>query len=237
MSNDNPTDNNSGDGAILSGPDPAPKKRKWGGGPDTHKPGCKCNACVARRRKAKAIDGSTGRELLLSDLTKNKTPKAGLEEIISADLPPIVMRGRTPRDRVLEWLEIRAMNPNITNKDAAEKMGIAISHLNTIITRARKAGWLIFEDPMQRIEHEIMPKVAENLNYYLDQRDRTVTIETAKGTLFKQFEKAHGIGEQTSQTVLAIKIEYPETLPEGPEIKILSRGNVVGTPKAGPGPE
>ena len=124
---------------------------------------------------------------------------------------------------------MRALEPGITTMECAKRMGIAPITLATYISRARRAGWLVFDDPMSRLEHEIIPKVADNLNYYLDQRDRTVTIETAKGTLFKQYQAEQGI-QDSAQTVLAIKIEYPQDLIDSPEIKVIS-GNIVGKPK------
>lgn len=201
---------------------PAKPPRKWGGGPATHKPGCKCYPCKARRRQEETLAGRAGESEPLPTLIPE-------EEKLNADLPVFIEKSATQRSRIAEWINLRATNPGITTSECAVRMGIAPCTLHSYISRARKAGYLVFDDPMTRLEHEIIPKVTDNLNYYLDQRDRTVTIETAKGTIFKQFQAEQGIQEQ-NQTVLAIKIEYPEGLVDSPEVKVIS-GNIVGKPK------
>ena len=98
-----------------------------------------------------------------------------------------------------------------------------------MISKATKEGWLIFEDPMKRIEHEITPAVVDNLKYWLDKKDKQITIETAKGTLFPAYKESKGIREAPS-TVLAIKIEPAIQGDPGVEIKTFT-GTIVGTPK------
>lgn len=137
-----------------------------------------------------------------------------------------VKDGRSPRARVAEWLAIRSAEPGITNGQAAQKMGLAKSTLQNLIVVAQKEGWLKFVDPLDQLEYDIIPKVVRNLNNLLDEGDRQVTIETAKGTLFPQFREAKGANEAKT-TILALKVEYPETTPD---MKIIS-GHVVGRPK------
>jgi len=79
---------------------------------------------------------------------------------------------------------MRALEPEITLAEAAKRMGIAKSTLVTLIQRANKAGWLKFDDPLARMEHEIVPKVVDGLKKLLDEGDRQTIIETAKGTIF-----------------------------------------------------
>ena len=106
-------------------------------------------------------------------------------------------------------------------------MGISERHLQSILQRGRREGWLRFSDPVDQLEFEVIPKVVENLSYWLDQRDKQVTIETAKGTIFKQFAEAKGLNEQPS-TVLALKIENPSG-----EVRAVA-GTIVGRPKQRP---
>lgn len=149
------------------------------------------------------------------------------EEVLNADLPVMYTHGRTARDRIGQWLALRASDPHITNIEAAEKMGIAISHLNTLIYRARKAGWLKFDDPYSRIEYEIIPKTLDNIQMFLEERDKTVTLETAKATIYRQYLESKGVSD-APKTVLALKIESsadPEQL-----MKQVS-GTIVGTPR------
>lgn len=131
------------------------------------------------------------------------------------------------RDRVKKWLQWKAIEPKLTQREAAERLGIAEQTLTNTIYKATKEGWLKFEDPLAELEYEIMPKVTHNLKYYLDQGDKDVTIKTAQGTLFKQFQAAKGVQQTAPQTtVLAFKIEIP---PGGPANA--ATGVIVGTPR------
>lgn len=84
-----------------------------------------------------------------------------------------------------------------------------------------------FEDPLSKLEHEVIPKVVANLSKFLDEGDKTVTIETAKGTIFRQYADSKGISEQPV-TVLALKIEQPDEMNGG--MKVVA-GHVVGKPR------
>lgn len=115
----------------------------------------------------------------------------------------------------------------MTHKDAAERLGIASQTLTNLVHKATKEGWLRFENPMDELEYEIIPKVTHNLKYYLDQGDKDVTIKTAQGTIFKQYLDSKGIKE-TPTTVLALKIEMPDLAGASvPNIK----GVIVGNPR------
>jgi hypothetical protein len=210
---------------VLPEPAPeAPKKPKRGG-PSFHKPGCQCayhRKYTARDWEEKAGSGADG---------VNPPSREALKRIeMYADMPPLVVQGRTARDRIAQWIEIRALEPDITNKEAARRIGIAPRYLNTLISEATKEGWLKIDDPLSRIEHEIIPKTLDNLQYFLKKKDRSVTIEVAKGTLFKQFAESKGIMDAPT-TVLALKIESPGRDGSQPEVKIV-QGTIVGRPKS-----
>lgn len=130
------------------------------------------------------------------------------------------------RDRIKKWLQWKAIEPKLTHRDAAARLGIAEQTLTNTIYKATKEGWLKFDDPLDELEFEIIPKVTHNLKYYLDQGDKDITIKTAQGTIFKQFQESKGIVKEAPQTtVLAFKIEFP---PGGPSH---GAGHIVGTPK------
>jgi hypothetical protein len=195
------------------------KSRKGVGGTHTHSPFCLCRPCASRRRTPKALSLPT---------------RAGGEVVDSFDDPikPIVDKNgrrraaaRPLRERIAQYVRVSSAYPNASKTDIAQKMGIARKQLYTIIKEGMEAGILTFDDPIEKIEHEIIPKVVDNLNYYLDQKDKTVTIETAKGTIFKQFQEAKGISD-SQQTVLALKIEQPDS----GDVKI-AIGHIVGRPK------
>jgi hypothetical protein len=146
---------------------------------------------------------------------------------INADLPEIFhTHGTTARERIAQWVAIRAAEPGITAADAAKKMGLAPKSLNALIGKATKEGWLKFDDPIARINHEIIPKVLDNLNTFLDARDKAVTIETAKGTIFKTYQASEGALEGQQQNVLALKIEMI-----GSDTAPIISGQVIGKPR------
>lgn len=133
---------------------------------------------------------------------------------------------RSMKSRVGMWAAMRTTEPGITNKEIAERLGISPNYLSVLIHQARKDGWLKFNDPLEKLEYEIIPKAVENLGFFLDARDKQVTIEVAKGTLFKQFQDSKGISD-APQTVLALKIEAPD---QSQGTKIIT-GQIVGVPR------
>lgn len=124
------------------------------------------------------------------------------------------------------WLAMRSLEPTLSTKDIADRLGISVGYLRNLIYNARKDGWLSFTDPLDQIEYGIVPKVIDNLNYFLDAKDKTVTIETAKGTVFPQYKESKGISE-APHTVLALKIEAP--LPSD-NVRVIA-GQIVGRPR------
>lgn len=196
-----------------------------------HKPGCKCRPC-AGKAKALAV-GAGGEGDLERDLPK---PAAEVDpkQVIHANHPYdpkkhgaiLIGQDRTVRGRIREWLKHRTLNPAMSNADIAAKLGIGVTTLNSYICRAAREGWLKFDDPLERIEHEIIPQVVDNLNHFLKAKDRTVTIETAKGVLFPTFQASKGVN-QAPITVLALKIESIDPS----QVKAIT-GHIVGVPRS-----
>lgn len=106
-------------------------------------------------------------------------------------------------------------------------LGVSHSTLQASILKAVEEGWLKFEDPISKIEYQIVPKVVRNLAKLLDEGDKQVTLETAKGTIFKTYQESKGISD-APKTVLALKIEMPEgDVP----ISTAVTGQILGTPR------
>lgn len=115
----------------------------------------------------------------------------------------------------------------LNNIAIAEKLGISARTLNTLIWQASKEGWLKFTDPMERFQNEIIPKVVDNIDYFIDKKDKTMTIEAAKGGgVFKNYQAIRVEGT-APQSVLAIKIETATPL----KAKEISVGHIVGKAK------
>lgn len=192
------------------------------GGTHTHKPGCACRPCKARTRQQEALSGGDGGEVV---------PEPPLE--VDGALVEYATRSRyggrksgRSREVVSEWIKQRSLNPDITNTEIARRLGIARQTLGANIRKAVKEGWLVFDDPLERIEHQIIPKTIDNLNKFLDERDKTVSIEIAKGAIFPLYRASKGVAD-SAQTVLALKIE----MPDGDRIPGSIEGSVVGSPK------
>jgi hypothetical protein len=203
------------------------------GGTHTHKPDCRCRPCKAREREAEAIARRTG-----------NLPAAPVEDTaINADLPPKFKTTRKNlRFHISRYVAFRATEPNLSNADIARRMGIAPNSLTVYLKRAVEQGILRFDDPIDKLEHEIIPKTLNNLSEFLDNKDKQVTIEVAKGTLFPLFREAKGLVENRQNTVLAIKFENMPQV-QGPskdfigpviDLKPIGSGTVVGTPKSIP---
>lgn len=193
------------------------------GGTFTHKnPDCRCNACSARRRKTEAVvvAAGAGRPPVVPAFT----PPTTLAQI-NADFPLVAENGNTPKERVLQWMALRSAESGITNTEIARRMGISRVTLQRMLTRATQEGWLKFTDPLARVEHEIIPKTLDNMTKFLNEGDRTVTIEAFKSTIARQYLESKGVSD-APQTVLALKIEAAD--PE--QVKFIG-GTVVGKPK------
>lgn len=186
-----------------------------------HKPGCKCSFCATRdgAKEAHFVTAGSGKTVV--------APLVGVKEQVNKDLPALVGQSRKARQRVAEWIAIRAAEPHLRQKDIAERMGITAGTLSNLLANAQRKGWLVFDNPMDKIEYQIVPKVVDNLLEFLDQKDKTVTLETAKGTVFKQYQAAKGV-QDVQNTVLALKIEMADP---GTPTKIIT-GQIVGQPRS-----
>lgn len=198
-----------------------------------HKDGCRCPTCGRKKKAftlpAGVIPGDPG----LAPETPAPVPalreKTIDQQVIDGDV--LEVPGTSVRARVGQWMLLRHQDPTISDQQVAEKMGIRVQSLKYYLRKAKREGWLTFSDPFSKIEHEVIPQVIDNLIYYLSEkggRDKQITIEAAKGTIFKTWAESQGVSD-APKTVLALKIE---TAPiEGQSIKVVS-GNVVGAPRA-----
>lgn len=180
---------------------------------------CSCWGCTSRRgrTKAKPLPAGTGRAALAA-IGQDK------QEVLIASAPRVT-DGRSRRDTIAMYLMFQASEPGISNIEIARRLGISRNTLGATIDTAVREGWLKFDQPLERLEHELIPKVVDNLNHFLDKKDKTVTLETAKGCLFKDYQQSKGISDAPT-TVLALKIETVDS--EG--VKVIE-GHVVGTPR------
>jgi len=124
------------------------------------------------------------------------------------------------------WLAMKSLEPGVTDREIAGRLGISSGYMKQLLYHARRDGWLHFEDPLHKIEYDIIPKVVDNLSYFLGKKDKTVTVETAKGVLFPQYKELKGISD-APQTILALKIEAADPTAE---VRVIT-GQIVGQPR------
>jgi len=132
---------------------------------------------------------------------------------------------RSTHRTIAEWMALRGMHPNMSNKEIAATIGITTQALYTALKRGRKAGSLKLDEPLDHLRYNVIPKAVENLGVLLDQGDKTATLETMKGTLFPAFRAAEGAGELPNM-VLAIKIDMPDQT-----TTVAAVGSIVGKPR------
>lgn len=215
---------------------PQPDGRR--GGPDFHKPGCRCNACVARRRKAEAIADRArpdtaapavqpSSDEVLTDTAVMLT--ASQEALVKSRGLPTLIGTDLQRDRIRKWLSWKAIEPKLTHADAAARLDIAPQTLTNLIHEATKAGWLKFDDPMAELEYEIIPEANKRVKAAILGGDTDTAVKLSQATIWKTYAASKGVVDNAPTTVLALKIEMPSgfTADNVPSIK----GVIVGQPR------
>jgi len=199
-----------------------------------HKVGCRCPihnpSARPRAKKAQPEPAGTGRPALVAP---SAAPRPVILDIAERDPNVLVAEGpqsltyQRHRAIIAEWILLRNANPDLGVVEAARRLGLNRNTLSKLIKQAHDHGWLDINDPIDRLEHLILPQTVENLQRFLAEGDKTVTIETAKGTLFKVFQEAKGLGQNSAGTILAIKLELPPTMSPSDVVE----GSIIGTPR------
>lgn len=179
---------------------------------------CKCRVCTRIRADFPEAVASSPQDGLEE---AGDSGDRGPQPLIAA--PREHTRGR-PKKIIAEWMALRMLEPNITAKEAASRLGIPHLTLNQYIHRATKEGWLKFDDTLDRLEFQIIPKIMDGYEALLAEGDKTAVIEGMKGTAFKLYQEAKGV-KDVQQTVLSLKMETPTA-----EAKVVL-GTIVGRPK------
>ena len=126
------------------------------------------------------------------------------------------------KTHVANWIRAKAANPDASNVEIAKDLGITVRTLRAALYKGRKQGWLEFSDPLHELKYGMVPKAMENLNLFLDARDKDITRDIIKATVLAEYAAAEGIQQQPN-TVFALKIELPEGFD-----KVAASANVRG---------
>ena len=187
-----------------------------------HKLNCACPPC---KREKKAESGGNGVRERQKAAALSLPALGNAEVIYTEGFTPVLVADHGARNRILQIMALRAKGLNY--QQVAEKLGLSYQYVRNLVWRAGKEGWLKFEDPLERFENEILPRVVDNIDYWIAQKDKKMTIEAAKGGgIFKSHQTMKIEGGAPSQ-VLALKIEMPPGAPE----PTISAGKVVGRPR------
>ena len=157
-----------------------------------------------------------------------ETQKIDPKDLLHADgLPIIVADDHSLRARVVEIINLRAQGLNL--KEIAVQLGLSHATVRGYVWRAGKQGWLKFESPYERFENEIVPKVVDNIEHWINKKDKQMTIEAAKGAGIFKAHQALRVEGEAPQTILNLKIETVAP-PNATEPRVIV-GHIVGTPK------
>lgn len=199
-------------GTVQPPSDPiGPVINRSKGGPATHKPGCRCRPCAARARQQEAVAGGTRPDApeapteIRSLATTREIAPGVVAELSDAPNEPV----SKTKAHVAGWIRAKAANPDASNIEIAKELGITVRNLRAALYKGRKQGWLEFSDPLNELKYGMVPKAMENLNLFLDARDKDITRDVLKATVFAEYQAAEGIQQQPN-TVFALKIEVPE---------------------------
>lgn len=136
--------------------------------------------------------------------------------------------GSETHKKALQIFELRELG--LEDKDIAEKMGLKVRSVWNVMSIARKNGWVpktTFSGSKERITEEVVPVALDSLGSLLKHRDPKIrleaTMETLKGTAFKEFDNDKT--QPLTVPVVAIKIEMPPG-----ERQTIREGTVGGTP-------
>ena len=207
--------------------DPRPVRARSRFDISKHKPNCRCPACFyARERRKEALADPTrdGGPLLEED--PRKRARRYRQSYIDPSDPKnvIVVNDNSRHAKVAEWAILKA--DGLTNVEIAAKLAISPRTLRNYLFHAHREGWLKIDDPLERLHTVIVPKVIDNIEYFIDRKSEKMTIETAKGTGVFQTHQAVRLESDTPQAVLALNIQMAP--PNEPK---QVGGSIVGTPK------
>lgn len=124
------------------------------------------------------------------------------------------------------WLAFQAAERGISFAEVGRRLGYTGDYIARCVHESIRNGDIIINEPMDRVEFDLIPLALDGLKNLLQAQDPKAIIETAKGTIFPIFKESKGVKEVTS-TVLAIDVK----LPDGSENAKLVTGHIVGRPK------
>ena len=132
------------------------------------------------------------------------------------------------RDRMAIYALCRAKG--MRGPEIAAQMGIQVTTLHSLVSKATRLGIIKFEHPADRLEYELTPQIVDNIKEFLgptadDAHRLKMTVEAAKGTGLFKSHQAVKIESDTPPMVLALKFEL------GTSPASTQGGTIIGTPR------
>jgi len=117
----------------------------------------------------------------------------------------------------------------MSNAEIAEKMGVKVRRISQIMFEARTR--YNFSDILERVQHQAIPQAIENLNQFLEDGDREMTLETLKGTgVFRK----HVVGKESGGSGAGNTLKVEISLPEGvtfENMPVVAVGSILANPR------
>lgn len=171
--------------------------------------------------------------ILLPGSASGVEPPFGLQSVPPSKLPikraPRMKQPKAPKDSkvyksVMAIIALKAQGQ--TTKEIAETLQISVHTVKQYLFRAGKKGWLNisnFDDPQDQLDVVLKSKVIRNVDEFLDERDKEVTLK-----VFDHFKPAAGpeLQQLPQAMVLQVKVDLPQMLVQSSTIQI--RAGTVG---------
>lgn len=150
----------------------------------------------------------------------SQTPSDALAPSTGAGAPPLRRRRsptpKAPKDSkvyktVMAIVALKAQGQQ--HKAIAETLGLSEHTIGVYLQRAVQKGWLnahSFQTIDDHLDFIVRDKVARNVTEFLDERDKEVTIEAAKGLgMFKTHQVVKGGEGAAVGFALRVQVELP----------------------------
>ena len=200
-----------------------------------HKPDCNCPFCKNERVGAKTAISIAARGEWTNSIAPQTLQGEPVKAVQWAAMPEldssgaIVVKNVSRQGKAAEWVLLKMQGK--TNKEIAVDLGICDATLRSILREAHREGWIVFDDPKDKLEHVIAPKAVSTIDYFLDKKTEhpalaaRVAIETAKGIGLFQSHQAIKVENDQPQAILALNIDVSGNISRS------MGGLIIGKPK------
>ncbi len=156
-------------------------------------------------------------------------PKPAYKGLMKPTVPPrkpVMKREKQIFKIVMAIIALKAQG--LKHKEIAEQLGITEDNIKSYLYRANARGQLnmtMFADPEDQMDVIIKSKVMRNIDKFLDQNDKAVTLETLK--IMNPVQRQEQPVQQNAM-VLQVKVELPQAMQRESSIQV-REGTIGGS--------